>query len=380
METNKKILINAQWYDPALPTGVGNYFRRLAKKVFDLSMKEKLRFIIFHSGRSVFQDYKKLEEKKSVNVLDSSFRKLLWENIKLPLYIFRNKPDIFYSINYSIPFILPENLRVVATVHDLIWFLFPRYFSNFTVRTAIWRMKRTVNRADLIITNSENTKKDLIRYFRCSPTKIKVIYPGIDLSRYQNINPEFAKRFLRKHNITNPYFVWVGAPRPTKNIEKLCESFIEANLGEVRLYIVGPAIFQFNYLKKRYQNEKKIVFLTNISDEELLVLYSNSIALVYPSLYEGFGLPVLEAMASNTLVITSGVSSLPEVGGKCAFYINPTKKESIIKMMQIVRDLDEDTRKKILKKQYDYIKDNFDLGKQQEYFKNLLLYETREIY
>jgi len=114
------------------------------------------------------------------------------------------------------------------------------------------------------------------------------------------------------------------------------------------------------------------VFLNNINNEELKVFYSKSIALLFPSLYEGFGIPVLEAMASKTLVITSNISSLPEVGGEYAFYVDPYKINSIIEKLKKVINLDNKTREDLLEKQLNYISNKFSLEKMQKYFKELV--------
>jgi len=242
MIVNKKIFINAQWYDPSFPTGIGSYFERLIDKTSDLSENK---ITIFHSGIKKFQNYKNVEEKESINILSSSYKKILWENINLPIYIFKDNPSIFYSINFSIPFILPKNLRVIATVYDLIWYLFPQYFPRTTVKAAVCRIKRTISRSNIIVTDSENTKKDLMQYFKCPLEKIRVVYPGIDIKKYCNIDSEFTKRVFKKYNISCQYFVWVGDPRPTKNIIRLCEAFREAGLRAM-LYIIGPENHRFS--------------------------------------------------------------------------------------------------------------------------------------
>ena len=365
MNYRDKILISAKSYDPNIPTGIGMYFERLMSVTLPLLKDDKGKVTILHSGEKNLFKYNNvnIEERKSINTLASSYKKIIWENINLPFYIFKLKPKIFYSENYSIPFVLPRNLRVIATVHDIIWHLFPQYFSVATLKLAICRLKRTISRADVIIADSNNTREDLIKYFKCPTQKIEVLYSGIDTKKYNNINQKFITEILNKYKVNAPYFLWVGAIRPTKNVEILCGAFINANIKDIKLYIIGPSNFQYRELKKKYDKENRIVFLNNVNNDELKVFYSQSIALVYPSLYEGFGIPILEAMASGTLVITSNVSSIPEVGGEYAFYVNPYEEDTIIEKIKEVISIDKNDRKNIIKEQYDYIDSKFNLDK-----------------
>jgi glycosyltransferase involved in cell wall biosynthesis len=258
----------------------------------------------------------------------------LWENITLPLELGRIKPDIFHSLNYSLPFFLKSDVKKVATVYDLIWVKFPEFFSRDTVLAAKRKFQHTCNVVDKLISISNSTKMDILKYFMCEPEKIEVIYPGVDLLRFKKImDMEILNKVRTKYRLPSKFVLWVGEPRKNKNLRLLCEAFVDAKLSNKlphRLVICGNRLTEWQEIKDiagRFRDCS--VLIENVSDDDLPAFYNLADIFLFPSLYEGFGLPPLEAMACGTPVITSNVSSLPEVVGDAAILVNPNDKNKL---------------------------------------------------
>ncbi|HEX9896648.1 MAG TPA: glycosyltransferase family 1 protein [Dehalococcoidales bacterium] len=215
-------------------------------------------------------------------------------------------------------------LPFIVTVHDLERICFP--FSNQEPQeeASLKTDAAAIQKAEHVIAVSENTKKDLMRFLKIPDEKITVVYNGV--------NHEVFKP--NAHSISlSTYILYVGSERPRKNLERLLEAFVllkkSPDFADLKLIKVGSAgrsdAFRQTTLRKIKELglEREVIFIDQITDDRLVEYYSSARALVYPSLYEGFGLPVLEAMACGCPVITSNVSSLPEVAGDAAFLINP---------------------------------------------------------
>jgi glycosyltransferase involved in cell wall biosynthesis len=215
-------------------------------------------------------------------------------------------------------------LPFVVTVHDLERICFPFSTQEPEEEAGLKKDAIAIQKAEHIIAISENTKKDLIRYLKIPEEKITVVYNGVDHEIFRpNLQP--VSPF--------PYILYVGSERSRKNLERLLEAFAllkkSSDFTELKLIKVGSPgrsdTFRQTTLRKIKELglEGEVVFINYVSDDLLSAYYSSARALVYPSLYEGFGLPVLEAMACGCPVITSNVSSLPEIAGQAAFLVNP---------------------------------------------------------
>lgn len=215
-------------------------------------------------------------------------------------------------------------LPFIVTVHDLERICFPFSGQEPLEEASLKIDAAAIRKADHIVSVSENTKKDLMRYLKIPEEKITVVYNGVDHSVFKP-NTQAVASF--------PYILYVGSERPRKNLERLLEAFVllkkSSDFADLKLIKVGSpgrsAAFRQTTLQKIKELglDGEVIFVDQITDERLVEYYSSARVLVYPSLYEGFGLPVLEAMACGCPVITSNVSSLPEVAGDAAFLVNP---------------------------------------------------------
>jgi glycosyltransferase involved in cell wall biosynthesis len=239
-------------------------------------------------------------------------------------FIVKNsKPDIIHETYYQATSIAPVKSPIVITVYDMIH---ERFSDQFPKKDKTSELKRiAVNRADHIICISENTKKDLIEIFNTPSEKISVTYLGFSFGNNENISPSLP--------IQKPYILYVGVRNRYKNFERLLTAFASSSFLPRNFILVAFGGGKFSsqerqQIQKLGLNEDNIYHLSG-SDEVLKNLYINATAFVYPSLYEGFGIPPLEAMSLNCPVICSNTSSIPEIVGNAGKYFNPLDIDDI---------------------------------------------------
>lgn len=235
--------------------------------------------------------------------------------------------DLFHSPHYTLPFRLKS--KSVVTIHDLIPLRFPEYFSAIKRVYAYSIMNHAVRSADAVITVSEFTRKDILETFRIDPDKVHVIYNGVHTKFARLTDSSKVMEFKRKHRIENAKIIlYVGSVKPHKNVETLMMAFskLRRRMPHVLLIFAGEALNMGKGLPEligRLSLNDSIRELGRLTDDELVVAYNAADVLVMPSRYEGFGLPVLEAMACGTPVIASTVASVPEIVGEAGILVDP---------------------------------------------------------
>jgi glycosyltransferase involved in cell wall biosynthesis len=262
------------------------------------------------------------------------------EQFAVPGDLRREGVDLFHAPHYVLPPLTP--CRSVVTIHDCIHLRFPQYLpSRLGYAYARGMMWTATHRAARVITVSEASKRDILRYFRVPESRIDVIYNAIDDRFWQEPPADQIERVRQRYQLTAPFVLYAGNIKPHKNLERLIEAFhlmrqTHADLRDVQLLIIGDEISKYATLRRavhRHKLHKHVRFFGFVPDETLAALYRLAAAFIFPSLYEGFGLPPLEAMASGTPVITSNVSSLPEVVGNAAVMIDPYEPSEIADAM-----------------------------------------------
>lgn len=268
-----------------------------------------------------------------------------------PMIIRKLKPDLVIEPAHFGPFNLPQSIRRMTIIHDLTPLKLAELHRGYSSLLQRIFLKGILRKADLILTNSNNTLKDVNEVFPFTREKLKMIYPGKD-ALFEVADPEKVKR---KYNLINPYFIFVGTIEPRKNLMLLLASyalFRKKSSKHTALVFAGKYGWKSNpfreALKKNpYRND--IRMLGYVDRNELPALYSGAMAMVYPSLYEGFGFPVVEAMACGTPCILSDNSSLPEVGGEAALYFDCNNSSELAEQMMKLAS-DEDLQKTLSEK------------------------------
>ncbi len=284
--------------------------------------------------------------------------KKMWTQFALPtrLLLETKKPDVFFTPSHYAPRL--SLCPTVISIMDLAFIHFSQYFAKKDLYQLQNWTKYSVKNAVKIITISEASKSDILKEYGVDRDKVVVIYPGIkpkmDMS---TLEPHIYKwqEVQRKFEIADRYLLFVSTLQPRKNAARLIEAFSQLKAvkkGELQLLIVGKKGWLYEEIlaaPEKFGVEKEVKFLDFVNNEDLEVLYRNAQLFVYPSLYEGFGLPVVEAMRYDCPVVTSNVSSLPEAGGDAALYFDPLNVDDMTKVIEKVLN-EPELRKKMIAK------------------------------
>jgi len=237
---------------------------------------------------------------------------------------------------------------------DVSYLKFPELFQSADLNQLTKWTKYSVKKAKGIFTISQASKDDIIKEYGVPGGRVTVTYPGIKAVLTGLTMSELSS----KYGIKRDYVLFVGTLQPRKNIVRLIEAFSKLNKPDLDLVIVGKKGWKFEEIlaaPKKFEIENKVKFLDSVTDEDLPAFYKNAVCFVLPSLYEGFGLPVLEAMNYGCPVVTSNVSSLPEAGGDAALYVDPLSVDDIKKNLELIIN-DKELRNKLIKKGYEQVK------------------------
>ena len=323
----KKISLELQWA-VGKKTGVGWYIYNIVK---ELSKSDKNDYIADFMGRHDVKsqiDYDiKIKQNKLLTCTMYNFltKKM---NISHNL-ILGTKSDIYHFFNFTIP----KNVKgkIINTIYDTVFISAPETMGN---RKEIEEYKYGAQKSDLIITISKSAKNDIIKNLGVSENKIEIVYPGIDLERYsKKYEKEDLEKIRKKYKLPLEYILYLGTIEPRKNIERTIKAFIKYKKevkDDLKFVIVGGKGWKYDNIMKLIESMGTDIILTGYIDEEdKIPIYKLAQIFAFPSLYEGFGMPVLEAMAAGVPVITSNVSSLPEVAGEAAILVDPLNEDEI---------------------------------------------------
>ena len=268
----------------------------------------------------------------------------LWHRARLPIPVelATGRVDLFYSPDFVLPPTLPGT-RTILTVHDLSFLHYPDHFVPRLVRYLSRVVPRSVARADRVLADSEATRSDLIRLMGVAPEKVAVLYSGVDPRFCPQPEPGERERLAVEYGIgSRPYVLSVGTVQPRKNYARLIRAFSQLP-GDVELLIGGGRGWLYQEVLAEAARRERVRMLGFVADADLPALYRGAALFAFPSFYEGFGLPVLEAMACGVPVVCSNVSSLPEVAGDAALLVDPHDEAALAEALR--RGLtDEDLR------------------------------------
>lgn len=370
----KNIGIDARFYGP-IGKGLGRYTQEIVDNI--LRIDHDNNYVIFLSLANFDELIIAPEDQARVKKVLIKVRwYTLAEQILMPFYIFKEKLDLIHFPHFNVPILAP--VKFVVTVHDLILTKFPTVrattlspwiykLKNLAYRFVIWSALR---RSQKIITVSEFTKSDIISQFKIDPKKIIVTYEGVaNLARgndslfVQKLDDNDA---LLSYNIKDKFLLYIGNAYPHKNLDSLINVFAELRQKqpELKLVLVGKLDYFYNRIKDLaislnlfWENDDNspIIFPGYVPDQALEILFKKAAAYVFPSLYEGFGLPPLEAMAKGCPVVSSNKSSMPEILGEAAYYFNPEDAADMEKAILTVIN-DNNLRQELATKGYQQVK------------------------
>jgi len=332
------------------PTGLGIYTINIINELIKEAYNEGNEVVVYTSHIEPFIKSKATTRhvSKYTSTEYGKFAGLfrfLWNQTMLPFYFKKDKIDIMYSTTHHGSFFGMDSQ--ILTIHDTLPLIFPEqhklqnYYFKFVIPLLLKKTKG-------LVTVSNSTKNDLVKNFNYEHSNIDIVYNSYNKENFKrNSDSEYQRKYGR-------YFLFVGASYPHKNLkrtlEALNELYKDERFKDIKLLITGGKKDYINSITEKFENKpflKNVIVLDYVPFADLPKLYSNAIALVYPSLYEGFGIPPIEAMACMCPTIVSETSSLPEVCGDAALFVNPEDSNEILEAMEKVL-LDENLRTQLI--------------------------------
>lgn len=321
-------------------TGLGNYSRTLVANLakfhpnhsyhlYSPSLKKQAKTAPFF--KTPYQSFSPKTAFKS-----------LWRSFSIPKQLQQDGIKLYHGLSHELPIgIQQSGIKSMVTIHDLIFKVYPETYSFFDRKIYDWKFKYSCKNANRIIAISEHTKQDIVRYYNTDPEKIEVIYQACQSLYYKLNDAQSVTALLQKYQLPERYILSVGTLQERKNLKLLIKAYqYLPKAQQLPIVIVGNGSNykeEVQQLIQKMHLEELIFWITDLeSDETLQALYQKATLLVYPSFYEGFGLPVVEALLSKTPVITANTSALKEAGGRHSLYISPTDEKALAKAIEQV--------------------------------------------
>ncbi|MBA8932540.1 glycosyltransferase family 4 protein [Clostridium beijerinckii] len=328
-------------------SGIGIYTYELSKRLQEYNYITLYGDIFnFINRNNIEKDIDGLNFNKNIfSLFPYGVYRRMWNYVPIRYnWLFNDQSDIYHFFN----FIVPPRIegKVITTIHDMTYELYPETMDKKNLKRIKSDIHYSVNRADKIITVSESSKNDIMKFLSVDEAKIEIVYNGVEYDKFNKSYSEDEKSKIRvKYTLPKNYILYMGTLEPRKNIESIIEAFSlfkkenTVSNQNTKLVIAGKKgwLFEniFNLVNKLSLKDD-VIFTDYIDENDKSIIYNMASLFVFPSLYEGFGIPVLEAMASSVPVITSNVSSLPEVAGDAAILVEPKDIKSIAKYMSKV--------------------------------------------
>jgi len=339
-------------------TGLGNYSRDTIRilsnnfrtnQYFLYTPKEK-----YNSRLNFINDSKNIFIRTPQRIFGQIFHSL-WRSKTIVRDLFQNKIDIYHGLSHEIPLSIEKtNIKSIVTIHDLIYIRYPNLFSKIDRKIYDIKFRSACERANRIIAVSEQTKKDIIQYFKIESNKISVVYQGCNTVFQKDKSIKEISDCINKYHLPNNYLLYVGSIEERKNLLTLLNAMID--LPNEFLVVIGDGkMYKKKCLEfiKKNNLHKRVIILSNLNLDTMACIYQKANIMIYPSIFEGFGIPIVEALFSKTPVITSKGGCFAEAGGDHSIYIDPNSsnqiKEAIIKIKS-----NQKLRKKMVEKGFEY--------------------------
>jgi len=339
-------------------TGLGNYSRDAIRvlshfyadnKYFLYTPKDK------ENSRLSFLNNSKNTFVRTPQSLINKALKSYWRSKSIVRDLFINKIDIYHGLSNELPLgIEKTNIKTVVTIHDLIFIRYPHLFRMIDRKIYYKKFKSACLRANKIIAVSQQTKQDIIDLFFIAEEKIEVVYQGCNTVFQNEIAVNKKQETEEKYNLPKDYLLYVGSIEERKNLLTLLKTLKE--LPNQKLVVIGNGkAYKIKCLRfiSEHNLSDRVLFLSNLNLEEMAAIYQNAQILIYPSVFEGFGIPILEALFSKTPVITSQGGCFSEAGGPSTKYINPLSVEQMKTAILEIQN-STDLQKKMKEKGFEY--------------------------
>lgn len=352
-----RIGIDARFYG-TIGKGLGRYTQKLIENIEQIDDANE--YFIFLRIEN-FDEYQP-KNKKFHKILADYQWYTLSEQLNMPGILNKYRLDLVHFPHFNVPVFYRK--KFIITIHDLILLHFPTV-KNTTLNHFWYRIKylaykfvinSAIKRAKKIIAVSNFTKNDILEHYKVPEKKITVTYEAASENNLAT-DPEQNTNILKKYGIIKPYILYVGNAYPHKNLEALVLAFKDVSDKNLRLVLVGKEDYFYKRIKDKVSDEKikNVIFTDFVPDSELDIIYKNSLFYIFPSLYEGFGLPPLEAMAEKITVVSSDHHCMKEILGESAYYFDAGKIEGIRRAISEMSE-NEGLRKKLSEKGFEQAK------------------------
>ena len=318
-------------------TGLGNYSRMLVCSL--ASSHQDVRSILYApqmSGyyKTFFSCYANISTHQPQGW--RRFFPSLWRGFGISRHLKEDRVDIYHGLSHELPHLIPSGIRRVVTIHDLVAWRYPQYLGKMEAAMHRIKMCHSCNIADVVVAISEQTKRDIMEFMHIPESKIRVLYQSCDELFWEPVTPEAIASARDTYRLPENYILSVGTVEDRKNQLNLVEAMKHLP-DEVHLVIVGRARGKYGKTVQRAIADgtlsQRVHWLHNVEFSDFPALYAGSRAVAYVSRFEGFGIPILEAMCSGAVVLTSNCSSMPEVGGDAVLYADPEQPAEIAKQL-----------------------------------------------
>jgi glycosyltransferase involved in cell wall biosynthesis len=365
-------------------TGLGHYSRNLLNALFQSYPEHQ--YYLFNPKQTLsalFQAGENIHEVRPRSFIDKTFSSA-WRSSWVKKDLKKLRIDLYHGLSHEIPVgIKKTGIKSVVTIHDLIHERYPEQYNPIDVKIYRKKFRYACANADKVIAISEQTKKDIIEFYKTPETKIEICYQHCNPAFAKSAGPAGKETIKKRYDLPAEYFLYVGSIIERKNLLNICKAVrLLQNELDIPLVVIGDG-GTYKQKVKEYIKENgltgRIVFLSekesaksNQSFKSAIdfpAIYQSASAMIYPSFFEGFGIPVIEALWSKIPVITSNVSCLPEAGGEGAYYVNPASPEEIATAMKRIYS-DKELRASMIEKGWQHAQ-NFTPQKHAESVMNV---------
>lgn len=339
-------------------TGLGNYSRFILELLAIYAPKNE--YLLYTPNPHKTSLLNKLSQKELICYPTSSFWRIfrsLWRVWGITTNIINDNIQLFHGLSNELPLNInrAKSTKTIVTIHDLIFLRFPEYYSFIDRHIYKYKFRKACVNADRIIAVSECTKRDIVQYFRIPEAKIDVVYQGCDDQFKHKVEEHIKEKIRNKYSLPNRFILYLGSIESRKNLLLLAKA-LEYLTEPIEVIAIGKRTPYANKIEKYLKDrgfEKRMRMLNNIPFHELPAFYQMATTFVYPSFFEGFGIPLLEALNCGTPAIGATGSCLEEAGGPYSIYIDPNNPQELAQAIE--RTLtDSALREEMIKKGKEY--------------------------
>lgn len=339
-------------------SGLGNYARTLIKSLNEFHPQNN--YTLFTTRKSDNEFQKKISEFSNIqiqepqNFIDKKLRSR-WRSYGITSVLKEQGIDVYHGLSNELPFNINEfNGKKIVTIHDLIFIRFPKLYPYLDRKIYNKKFRHACDVSDTIIAISEETKRDIEKYYFIPENKIKVIYQSCDEAFYKKYSQEEIKSICEIYHLPQQYLLYVGTIEERKNLLTIIRALKQVK--DIPLVVIGRKKSYYHKVLDFIEKnglKNRIIFLENVLNNHLPVIYQKAEIFIFPSFFEGFGIPIIEALTSKTPVITTKGGCFPEAGGPDSIYIDPLNENELANQINILFQ-SETLRNKIAEKGFQY--------------------------